>query len=456
MSAGVTAPGSGEDAAAPGQAAARPGGQTHGQTRFDDVPLGEEWHSPLYAMACRQFARAADVLTLEDEVRTRLLEPRRSLVCNFPVRMDSGEVLNYTGYRVQHTLAMGPTKGGLRFAPDLGFGECAALAMWMTWKCSLAGLPFGGAKGGVRCDPYTLSAGEMERITRRYAAELLPIIGPDMDIPAPDMGTGEREMAWFYDTYSQSVGYSVPAVVTGKPVALGGTVGRHDATGLGVVFSIESVFEELGWSLPERRFVVQGFGNVGSVAAQELHARGAKVVAVSDIRSAIANPHGLDIPAVLRWVAEHYYLEGFPEAEPVDGEAMLELDCDVLVPAAREEQITEHNAERLKCALIVEGANGPTTPAADRILSECGITVVPDILANSGGVIVSYFEWVQSHQKYSWQALEVQDRLRTQMRTAFDRVRAAATQLGVENRTAALASAITHVSEASKLRAIYP
>ncbi len=445
-----------EDDSVPGQAAARPGGRTAGEARFDDVPLGEEWHSPLYAMACRQFARAADVLALEDELRTRLLEPRRSLVCNFPARMDNGEVINYTGYRVQHTLAMGPTKGGLRFAPDLGFGECAALAMWMTWKCSLAGLPFGGAKGGVRCDPHALSAGEMERITRRYTAELLPIVGPDMDIPAPDMGTSEREMAWFYDTYSQSVGYAVPAVVTGKPVALGGTIGRHDATGLGVVFSIESAFEELGWSLPESSFVVQGFGNVGSVAARELHARGGKVVAVSDIRGAIANPHGLDIPAVLRWVDEHYYLEGFPDAEPVSGEAMLELDCDVLVPAAREEQITERNADRLKCKLVVEGANGPTTPAADRILNDRGISVVPDILANSGGVIVSYFEWVQSHQKYSWQALEVQERLRTQMRSAYDRVRGAAVELGVDNRTAALASAITHVSEAAKLRAIYP
>ncbi|MGH2860557.1 MAG: Glu/Leu/Phe/Val family dehydrogenase [Solirubrobacteraceae bacterium] len=435
----------------PGQAAARPG-----DTRFDDVPTGEEWHSPLYAMACRQFARAADVLALDDEVRTRLLEPRRSLVCNFPVKMDSGEVHNLTGYRVQHTLTMGPTKGGLRFAPDLGFGECAALAMWMTWKCSLVGLPYGGAKGGVRCDPYTLSLGEMERITRRFATELLPVIGPDVDIPAPDMGTGEREMAWIYDTYSQSVGYAVPAVVTGKPVALGGTIGRQSATGLGVVFAIESMFEELEWALPERSFVVQGFGNVGSVVAQELHARGAKVVAVSDIRGAITNPHGLDIPAVMHWVSENQFLEGYPEAEAIDGKAILELECDVLVPAAREEQITDLNADRLRCKMIVEGANGPTTPAADRILAEREIVVVPDILANAGGVIVSYFEWVQSHQKYSWDALEVRERLRAQMRDAFSRVRATADQLGVENRTAALASAIAHVSEAAKLRAIYP
>jgi glutamate dehydrogenase (NAD(P)+) len=440
-----------DGAAAPGQAAARPG-----ELRPDDVPLGEEWHSPLYAMACRQFARAADVLSLDDEVRTRLLEPRRSLVCNFPVKMDSGEVVNLTGYRVQHTLTMGPTKGGLRFAPDLGFGECAALAMWMTWKCSLVGLPFGGAKGGVRCDPYSLSVDEMERITRRYAAELLPVVGPDVDIPAPDMGTGEREMAWFYDTYSQSVGYAVPAVVTGKPVALGGTIGRQSATGLGAVFAIECMFEELEWAMPERSFVVQGFGNVGSVVAKELHSRGGRVIAVSDIRGAIVNPHGLDIPAVMRWVADNRYLEGYPEAETIDGDAMLELECDVLVPAAREEQITDLNAERLRCKLVVEGANGPTTPAADRILDDRGITVVPDILANAGGVIVSYFEWVQSHQKYSWDALEVRERLRSQMRDAFARVRATSDQLDVDNRTAALASAIAHVSEAAKLRAIYP
>jgi glutamate dehydrogenase (NAD(P)+) len=351
---------------------------------------------------------------------------------------------------------MGPTKGGLRFAPDLGFGECAALAMWMTWKCALVGLPFGGAKGGVRCDPYTLSVGEMERITRRYAAELLPVIGPDVDIPAPDMGTGEREMAWFYDTYSQSVGYAVPAVVTGKPVALGGTVGRQSATGLGVVFAIESAFRDLDWSLAERSFVVQGFGNVGSVVARELHARGAKVVAVSDIRSAIHNAHGLDIPAVIRWVDEHQYLEGFPESEPVDGPAMLELPCDVLVPAAREEQITDANAPALQCSLIVEAANGPTTPAADRILEERGIPVYPDVLANAGGVIVSYFEWVQSHQKYSWQAEEVHERLRTQMQHACERVNGTSQELQTDLRTAALASAISHVAEAAHLRAIYP
>ncbi|HTW11281.1 MAG TPA: Glu/Leu/Phe/Val dehydrogenase [Solirubrobacteraceae bacterium] len=424
--------------------------------RDDDVPAGEEWHSPLYAMACRQFARAADVLELDDEARTRLLEPRRSLVVNFPVRMDSGEVVNLSGYRVQHTLTMGPTKGGLRFAPDLSLGECAALAMWMTWKCSLLGLPYGGAKGGVRCDPYTLSVGEMERITRRYAAEMIPIVGPDTDIPAPDMGTGEREMAWFYDTYSQSVGHSMPGVVTGKPVALGGTAGRQSATGLGVVFATESVLGAMGWSLAERSFVVQGFGNVGAVAARELHARGGKVVGLSDIHGAIMNPNGLDVPAVIRWVEANHSLEGFPEADPVDRDAVLELPCDVLVPAAREHQITDANADALKCRLIVEGANGPTTPAADRILESRGIVVLPDILANAGGVTVSYFEWVQSHQRYNWESEEVRERLRSQMRDAFTRVATMSDRLRTDYRTAALASAVSHVAEAAHLRAIYP
>lgn len=451
MTSQAAVPSDAGDSPASDPAAARPE-----DVRPDDVPIGEEWHSPLYAMACRQFARAADVLALGDEARTRLLEPRRSLVVNFPVRMDSGEVVNYTGYRVQHTLTMGPTKGGLRFAPDLGFGECAALAMWMTWKCSLVGLPFGGAKGGVRCDPYSLSIAEMERITRRYATELLPVIGPEVDIPAPDMGTGEREMGWFYDTYSQSIGHSVPEVVTGKPVALGGTVGRLTATGLGVVFAIESAFEELGWSLPDRSFVVQGFGNVGSVVARELHARGAKVLAVSDISGAVVNRAGLDIPAVERWVAENQYLEGFPEAESVDRDAMLELQCDVLVPAAREQQITETNAPALRCRLIVEAANGPTTPAADRVLAERGIPVVPDVLANSGGVIVSYFEWVQSYQKYHWEESEIHERLRVQMRRAYTQVADMVGQLGADRRTAALACAISHVAEAARLRAIYP
>lgn len=410
----------------------------------------------MYEMACDQFARAAAVLQLDQDIQARLLEPRRSLVVNFPVRMDSGEVVNMTGYRVQHTLTMGPTKGGLRFAPDLSLGLCGALAMWMTWKCALLGLPYGGAKGGVRCDPHTLSTDELERITRRYAAEMIPIIGPNRDIPAPDMGTGEREMTWFYDTYSQSVGHAVPEIVTGKPIVLGGTAGRRQATGLGVVYAIQAALERLGWPLLDQRFVVQGFGNVGAVVAAELASRGATILAVSDMRGGIFRPEGLDVDAVVRWKEKNRYLDGFPEAEQISNEMLLELPCDVLVPAAVENQITHANASRLGCRLVAEGANGPTTPAADEILAEQDILVLPDVLTNAGGVTVSYFEWVQSHQRYAWNASDVSDRLRLQMREALNRVMTAAEDLDVPLRTAALSVAVGRVAEAAKLRAIYP
>jgi glutamate dehydrogenase (NAD(P)+) len=410
----------------------------------------------LFEMAARQFERAAGVLGLDDELWTRLLEPRRSLVVNFPVRMDDGRVVNLTGYRVQHTLTMGPTKGGLRYAPGVSLGECAALAMWMTWKCALLGLPYGGAKGGVRCDPHALSVDELERVTRRYAAELLPVIGPDQDIAAPDMGTGEREMAWFYDTYSQGVGYAVPAIVTGKPVVLGGTEGRQPATGLGAVFVLEAMLERLGWPLGGLRVVVQGFGNVGSVLARELHRRGARVVAVSDIDGGLTSERGLDVPAVLDWKARHGNLADYPEAERIGREEVLELPCDVLVPAALERQITGKNVGRLRCGLVVEAANGPTTPEADRALAERGIPVLPDVLVNAGGVTVSYFEWVQSHQKYAWDLVEIERRLRGQMRTAFARVVETAERLDVDHRTAALSVAVERVAEAARLRAIYP
>src|SRR4051812_34217163 len=298
------------------------------------VRAGEEWNSELYRIATTQFDKAADTLNLDPEFRVRLREPRRTLTVNFPVRMDDGSVRNYTGYRVQHTLTMGPTKGGIRYAPGVSAGECAALAAWMTWKCSLLGLPYGGAKGGVRCDPNHLADDEIERITRRFASELIPIIGADKDIPAPDMGTSEREMAWFYDTYSQSMGHAVPEIVTGKPPVLGGTEARKPATGLGVVYVTEAVSERLGRSLHGQRVVVQGFGNVGSVAAGELHAIGATVVAVSDYTGGIVNQEGLDIPAVRQWVDEHRVLEGCPLGEPIGRTEVLEVDCDVLIPAA--------------------------------------------------------------------------------------------------------------------------
>ncbi len=420
------------------------------------APVEAEWESPLYAVARSQFTRAADALALDDEARTRLVDPRRALIVHFPVRMDDGRVESVTGYRVQHTLTMGPTKGGMRFAPEVTLGECAALAMFMTWKCALLGLPYGGAKGGVRCDPHRLSAHELERITRRYAAELLPIVGPDQDIPAPDMGTGEREMAWFYDTYSQAAGYSVPAVVTGKPAVLGGTEARASATGLGVVYAIEGALERLGRPIAGQRVAVQGFGNVGAVVASELHAMGLRVVAVSDVGGGVMHEDGLDVPALRRWKRDHPLLEGFPGGEPIDRMEVLEVPCDVLVPAALECQITADNAEELRCDLIVEAANGPCTPEAEAILADRGIAIVPDILANAGGVTVSYFEWVQSHQKYVWDAAEIQSRLRVQMRMALTKVGDRAEASGIDWRTAALSVAVARVAEASRLRAIYP
>jgi glutamate dehydrogenase (NAD(P)+) len=326
----------------------------------------------------------------------------------------------------------------------------------MTWKCALLGLPYGGAKGGVRCDPNVLSVDEVERITRRYASELIPIIGPDRDIPAPDMGTGEREMAWFYDTYSQLMGHAVPEIVTGKPPVLGGTEARRPATGLGCVYVAEAVGEHLDRPLREQRVVIQGFGNVGAVAAAELHALGATVVAVSDYTGGIQNDAGIDVPAVEAWIAEHRTLEGCPHGSPVGRAEVLEVPCDVLIPAALERQITQANAARIDAKIIVEAANGPTTPEAEAILMDRGVVIVPDVLANAGGVTVSYFEWVQDHQKFMWDMIEIQERLRRQLRAAFGRVVEAAEHHDTDWRTAALSVAVQRVAEAAHKRAIYP
>jgi glutamate dehydrogenase (NAD(P)+) len=420
------------------------------------VAPGGEWRSQLWRTAQEQFERAADRLALDPALRTRLLEPRRSLTVNFPVRRDDGSVETFTGYRVQHTLTMGPTKGGLRYAPAVSLGECAALALWMTFKCALLELPFGGAKGGVRCDPNRLSEDELERITRRYASEIFPIIGPDRDIPAPDMATGEREMAWFMDTYSQQVGHPVPEIVTGKPLVLGGTAGRRFATGLGVVYCIESVLDHLGWGLAGQRVAVQGFGNVGAVVARELADRGARVVAVSDVTGGVVDQEGLDLKALMEWVGEHRFLRDCPAGEPVSRTAVLEVPCDILVPAALEHQITADNAGKVDCRLIVEAANGPVTPDADRMLAERGIRVVPDLLANAGGVTVSYFEWVQDQQKYSWTEPEIASRLQRQLRAGLRRMVDAAEELEVDWRAAAHCVGIERVAEAARFRAIYP
>ncbi|HWH11266.1 MAG TPA: Glu/Leu/Phe/Val dehydrogenase [Solirubrobacteraceae bacterium] len=426
------------------------------------IGAGTEWHSELYRIAVDQFDQAADLIGLDPDLRTRLVEPRRALTVNFPIRMDTGEVRTFTGYRVQHTLTMGPTKGGIRYAPGVSLGECAALAMWMTLKCSLVRLPFGGAKGGVRCDPNRLSVGELERITRRYAAELIPVIGPERDIPAPDMATGEREMAWFMDTYSQQVGHSVPAIVTGKPVVLGGTAGRRTATGLGAVYCLEAAMRRLGLRLEGSRVVIQGAGNVGSVIAGELHARGAAIVGIGDVSGGVADQLGLDIPSLLAWLAEgapgggSRFLRDWPGGDHVGRTEILDVPCDVLVPAALERQIDVDRARRLECEVVLEAANGPTTPEADAILAERGIAVVPDILANAGGVTASYFEWVQDQQQYFWDAGEVAERLRVQLDLAFDRVAEIADRLGVSWRSAALALALERVADAARRRSIFP
>jgi glutamate dehydrogenase (NAD(P)+) len=420
------------------------------------VAPGNEWQSELWAVAAKQFHAAADVLGVEPDIRARLIEPRRALVLNLPIHRDDGSLEVFTGYRVQHTTVMGPTKGGIRYAPGVSLGECAALAMWMTFKCALMELPFGGAKGGVRCDPNRMSEDELERITRRYAAELFPLIGPDRDVPAPDMATGEREMAWFMDTYSQQVGHAVPEVVTGKPVVLGGTEGRRTATGLGVVFCIEAALEHLDRPLAGQRVVVQGFGNVGSVIASELASRGAVVVGVSDVTGGAVDADGLDPGELLAWVAEHRFLRGCPLGRPVTNDEILLTPCDLLVPAALERQITAANAPALDCSVVVEAANGPTTPEADATIRERGIVVVPDVLANAGGVTVSYFEWVQDQQRIPWHADQVAAQLRERMRGGFDRMVATSERLGTDWRTGAQAMAIERVAEASRARSVYP
>jgi glutamate dehydrogenase (NAD(P)+) len=425
-------------------------------TEAHDVGPGREWRSELYRVALEQFERAADLLGLDRDTRERLAEPRRSLVVNFPVQRDSGEVEEFTGYRVQHTLVMGPTKGGMRFAPGVSLGECAALAMWMTWKCALLGLPFGGAKGGVRCDPNRLSDAEMERIVRRYTAEAFPVIGPDRDIPAPDMATGEREMSWLMDTYSQHVGFPVPAIVTGKPEVLGGTAGRREATGLGVVFCLEGFCEHLGREIAGARVAIQGFGKVGAVVARELSARGARIVAVADVAGGLVNEDGLEIDALTEWVAENRFLRGFDGGDAVTRMEVLEVPCEVLVPAALEHQITADNAADLRCEMILEAANGPTTPEAEAVLDARGIRIVPDLLANAGGVTVSYYEWAQDVQREAWSGQEVIARLRRQMTTAASAVIEAAETLGTDWRTAAHAISVGRVAEASELRAVYP
>ncbi|HBL43310.1 Glu/Leu/Phe/Val dehydrogenase dimerization domain-containing protein [Gimesia sp.] len=423
------------------------------RTRVRDA----EWDSPMFRLAQRQFLKAAQFMGLDDNIRQRLLFPQRTLVVTLPFRRDHyTEVETVFGYRVQHILTMGPTKGGIRYHQDVSLGEVSALAMWMSWKCALVHLPFGGAKGGVRIDPTGLTSHELQRLTRRFATEISPIIGPDKDIPAPDMGTNERVMAWIMDTYSQEVGYTVPAVVTGKPVVLGGARGRNEATGRGVVYLIQEAAKHLKMNLSECTAVVQGFGNVGSHAALFLSELGVKIIGVSDATTGIHNRHGLSIPSLLEYVAENRFLEGYPEGDHISNEELLELKCDILVPAALQNQITAENADRIQCKLLAEGANGPTTLEADEVLNEKGVFILPDILANAGGVTVSYFEWVQDTQNYMWSLDEVNERLHRILKDAFHRTLNRAEKHQFDMRTAAMIEGVERVAQAKLARGLYP
>ena len=415
-----------------------------------------EWDTPLFRQALTQFEEALPFADVPDEVAERLRYPERSLVSSVPVRRDDGTLSVFAGYRVQHSSVLGPTKGGIRYDENVSLGECAALAMWMTWKCSLLKLPYGGAKGGVRCNPRALSQAELQRLTRRYTIELRDFIGPQEDIPAPDMATNEQTMAWMMDTYSMQHGYAVPEVVTGKPIPLGGSVFRREATGAGVVMVIERACARLGWNLAVQRCVVQGFGNVGGVAAQELADRGATVIAVADISGGIYSPSGIDVASAHAWVVEHGSLADFPNVERVTNAELLELPNDILVLAALEDQLTAENAHRIDTKLVAEGANGPTDNDADAILAERGIQVLPDVLTNAGGVTVSYFEWVQDLGRLFWTRDEIRARLAEKLGDAFDRVWNLSEQRDLTLRNAALVGGIREVAAALEARGIYP
>jgi glutamate dehydrogenase (NAD(P)+) len=404
-----------------------------------------------------QVDRAASVLGLQPAEVELLKHPKRQVIVSLPVPMDDGSVQVFTGYRVLHDNTRGPGKGGVRFHPEVDLDEVKALAAWMSWKCALVDVAFGGAKGGVTCDPSALSVGELERLTRRYAAEIFDLIGPNLDIPAPDVGTDARVMAWMMDTYSMKKGYVEPGVVTGKPIVLGGSLGREAATGRGIVVTTREALRDLGLPFEGARVAIQGFGNVGSNAARLLAEAGAKIVAVSDVKGAIYKEDGLDIPALLRHRSEHSVVQGFPGTENITNDDLLALECDVLVPAALEGQLHEGNADRIRAKLVVEGANGPTTAEADEILRGRGIPVVPDIMANSGGVVVSYFEWVQDRYGYFWPEAEVNQRLEEKMVAAYAALRAAIERFDLVHdlRTAAYTVAMQRILEARRLRGLY-
>ncbi len=415
---------------------------------------GSDEKNPFEAMSER-FDRAAQLLGLEDDLYAVLRVPSRELKVYIPVRMDTGHVQVFEGFRVQHNFARGPAKGGIRYAPDVNLDEVKALSAWMTWKCAVVNVPFGGAKGGIICDPHQMSLGELERMTRRYTAELMDFIGPDKDVPAPDMNTGEQTMAWIMDTYSMHARHTVNAIVTGKPVALGGSLGRREATGRGVLICVNEAIKRFNLTPEQTTVVVQGSGNVGGIGAELMWQKGYKVVAISDIAGGIYNPNGLNIPHVLEYLNQYKSLEGYPDVDLVDNKAVLEIPCDVLAPCATENQITSENAVRIKCKILAEGANGPTTPKADKILHESGVFVIPDILANAGGVTVSYFEWVQDRMGYFWSEAEVNERLELKMVASFNELCHYAEKHDVDTRTAAYMMAIDRVAYDTRMRGIY-
>ena len=419
--------------------------------------IPQVYDSPVFRMACQQFDLVADFLDIPTSARDRLKFPKRSVSVSMPVRRDDGSVTTFMGYRVQHHLTLGPTKGGIRFHPDVTLGEVAALAMWMSWKCALTGLPYGGAKGGVCVNPRELSTTELERLTRRYTQELIPFIGPQIDIPAPDMGTNEQTMAWIMDTYSLQSGHCVPAVVTGKPVGLGGSLGRREATGRGVAYLVSRAMDTLSIAAKGATAVVQGYGNVGSIAASTMARQGIKIIGVSDALGGLYNPKGIDLSKLDEHVAKTRSVVGFEGAEAISNEQLLVTACDVLVPAAMERQITAENAAKIQCRILAEGANGPTTPEADAIIAQRPeIFVIPDILCNAGGVVVSYFEWVQDLQSFFWDEGEVMSKLYRILEQAFVQTVNFAKKRNIGMRFAALSLGIQRVHEAKQMRGLFP
>src|SRR5947208_530030 len=416
--------------------------------------IGSDEKNPFEAMSER-FDRAAQLLGLDPDLYAVMRVPSRELKVYIPVRMDTGHIRVFEGFRVQHNFARGPAKGGIRYAPDVNLDEVKALSAWMTWKCAVVNVPFGGGKGGVICDPRQMSIGELERLTRRYTAELIDFIGPDKDVPAPDMNTNEQTMAWLMDTYSMHARHTVTSVVTGKPVALGGSLGRREATGRGVMITVNEAIKRYDLTPEKTSVIVQGSGNVGGIGAELMNAAGYKVIAISDVGGGICNLAGLDIPKVLKYLHANRSLDGYRDADQVGNKELLELECDVLAPCATENQITSENADRLKCKILAEGANGPTTPKADKILHDKGVFVIPDILANAGGVTVSYFEWVQDRMGYFWQESQVNSRLEEKMVASFNELCHYATKHDVDTRTAAYMLAIDRVAYDTRMRGIY-